>query len=1650
MRTIHTPASLRPFVRSMLKLMNIRHLLFIVTLVCVAVWLSGLGIKLFRPAKAAIFAIRFVSTSGTDALDCIGSPCATINYAVSQAIAGDTISVAAGTYTQNPIINKSVTLTGANAGIAGSGVRGAESIIRTSGAAQTAVFSVTASNVTINGFTIDGDDPGQAGIPLQSGDNANASYGVRPTGAISNLTVSNNIIKKVEIGLRGDSAGQGHVITQNWFDSIGHFDFGYAVSIRNNFYANVTNNKMTKAWTGVHINNHNGPGGPASFLITGNEIHSYAGGILYWLQYNQATGATISGNMITAETGAVANNFGVLMVSIQDMLNPSFTNNTITGHDYGIGLTNTSTSNSITVGSTNAITGTKVAGVYLTDNLTFNPVGTTDLTTNAYTGAANAIAVNLNGVPISAASGVGVKVETSRTMAADVTTTANIMGGTSISGGTTGLLVTGAATALSGNTLNNTSFSGQSGDYITLANTALDNLTINATAVTFNGLTGATATTAQNFAIEDKLKHAIDDPSLGFILVKTGAVFTTVNSFNAPNTTTPSIQRAVDLANSSETVNVGAGTFIEDVVVTKTLIVCGTGPASTIVSGPIGGPGSTFALTASNIELKGFKITREGNNVTDWNNGGTNTAGVSIAGASLTGINVHDNLVIQNRTGIDINNSSGNTVRNNIVTDNNTGMIFRNVTDNETVVENEITLNRTVGIVFLNANTEPAQSALNCTFSNNNLSGNWYAQIVDRQLGTTNGNPIPTPGTTNLKNFSGNWFGTNMPVITTMNSAEPGYATHIPVEFGGTATPPGGQPDIAGPASANFDYTPYLDVGTDTNVETTLGRGTYGFQGSFNVLDVIASNAQTGATGRIQEGVNLVNIGGTVKALNGTYTENANVNKAATLAGTPTINGTLAASVAGATISPGFSPGIIPSGNLTLTSGSVISIELASAAGPGTGHDQLDVTGTVSLGNATLNATSSFAPSIGTSFVIINNDLAEAVTGTFNGLPNGATFVVGSTLLQINYASGTNNNDVVLTAVNFNTTTTVTSSPNPSTFGQPVTFTATVATNPASSTTPTGSVTFIIDGVPAGTVGLNGAGQASLATSSLTPAGSPHSVTAVYSPNAGFNTSTGTLAGGQTVNKANTTTAITSDNPDPSALGQVVTIAYNVTVGSPGAGTPTGNVTVTATTGESCIGTVAAGSCTITFTTPGTRTLTANYAGDANFNGSASPGASHQVLNGLTLGGGLADPLVCTGPGNVLNVTATVTNTNAITVSVDFSATPTVAGQLLVIGGSCTATGQLSGTCSTTGNTQVSFSGQVAAGQTVTFTYRVQVADNVPTGTSVCMTSISSLNSGPAQTIQACATVNCPAVGPGSLFPSTAEVSDQKAGSVLVYNLYSSSIAAPNQQNTRVSITNTNPGLSIAVHLFFVDGATCSIADSLVCLTPNQTASFLASDIDPGTTGYIVAVASDLVTGCPVDFNYLIGDEYVKLSSGHAANLAAESFAALAGGLPACNGLSVTALLSFDGTSYNRAPRVLAASNIPSRADGNDTLIVLNRFGGSLAAGAGTLGSLFGIFYDDAENPLSFTFTAGVCQFRSSLSSNFPRTAPRFEQFIPAGRSGWAKFYSQSDVGLLGAQINFNANAGTAANAFNQGHNLHKLTLTTAATLTIPIFPPNC
>ena len=304
---------------------------------------------------------------------------------------------------------------------------------------------------------------------------------------------------------------------------------------------------------------------------------------------------------------------------------------------------------------------------------------------------------------------------------------------------------------------------------------------------------------------------------------------------------------------------------------------------------------------------------------------------------------------------------------------------------------------------------------------------------------------------------------------------------------------------------------------------------------------------------------------------------------------------------------------------------------------------------------------------------------------------------------------------------------------------------------------------------------------------------------------------------------------------------------------------------------------------------------------------------------------------------------------------------------------------------------------------------------------------------------------------PGLPYPQESEVSDQKAGSVLIYNFYSSSATASNTENTRINITNTNIYNAAFVHLFFVANS-CTVADAYICLTANQTASFLTSDFDPGFRGFIVAIAVDGVNGAPTRHNYLIGDEYIKLASGHSANLGAEAFSKLNDNNVISTDGSLAALF-FDGLnlagSYNRVPRVLASDNIPSRVDGNDTLIILNRIGGNYTTGGASIGSIFGLLYDDAENVLSFT-TNGGCQKRFSISNTEPRTVPRFETFIPSGRSGWMKLWGASDVGILGAQINFNANAAAQANAFNGGHNLHKLTLSAAANLVVPVYPPSC
>lgn len=111
-----------------------------------------------------------------------------------------------------------------------------------------------------------------------------------------------------------------------------------------------------------------------------------------------------------------------------------------------------------------------------------------------------------------------------------------------------------------------------------------------------------------------------------------------------------------------------------------------------------------------------------------------------------------------------------------------------------------------------------------------------------------------------------------------------------------------------------------------------------------------------------------------------------------------------------------------------------------------------------------------------------------------------------------------------------------------------------------------------------------------------------------FTPTDGVDYSAATKSVSITVNKASTTTTITSVSPNPALLGGPVLVSVSV-VGSTNVTAPSGNVTVTASTGESCPAVAPTGSCTLTFLTTGLRTMTASYSGDANFTGSSTTGS---------------------------------------------------------------------------------------------------------------------------------------------------------------------------------------------------------------------------------------------------------------------------------------------------------------------------------------------------------------------------------------------------------------------------------------------------------
>jgi autotransporter-associated beta strand protein len=286
-----------------------------------------------------------------------------------------------------------------------------------------------------------------------------------------------------------------------------------------------------------------------------------------------------------------------------------------------------------------------------------------------------------------------------------------------------------------------------------------------------------------------------------------------------------------------------------------------------------------------------------------------------------------------------------------------------------------------------------------------------------------------------------------------------------PLVLSGTLNIAGPGQVLAGPLTL-ATTNPTIQVATDASLAVdAVISGPGGFTKAFPGTLTLNSNNTFPGTIFVTAGT---------LAVNGSQPNNP-VNLApGTLAGTGTVGAVTFGVVGSRTLTPGNNgPSILTCSNLSLYLTTLFATDLNGAI-PGFGYDQVNVHGTVALSNAILSLTLGYTPALGDTFTIINNDGADPVSGTFNGLLAGALLTNGATIFRIAYNGG-DGNDVILTTTLGAPASTLTSITNlPSSFkqltGQGVsnlTYAVQAATNLAApiTWTPLGAATANSNGV---------------------------------------------------------------------------------------------------------------------------------------------------------------------------------------------------------------------------------------------------------------------------------------------------------------------------------------------------------------------------------------------------------------------------------------------------------------------------------------------------------------------------------------------------------------------------------------------------------
>jgi len=261
-----------------------------------------------------------------------------------------------------------------------------------------------------------------------------------------------------------------------------------------------------------------------------------------------------------------------------------------------------------------------------------------------------------------------------------------------------------------------------------------------------------------------------------------------------------------------------------------------------------------------------------------------------------------------------------------------------------------------------------------------------------------------------------------------------------------------------------------------------------------------------------------------------------------------------------------------------------VSISLTSGSVAFTGTQQVAITGA----NTNCTITINNGTGLGSCNVNFTSSGIKTLVATYSGDTDHA-----SSTASAKHYSLTNNNDTI---------TEITShTPDPSVINSSVT----VSVQVISIVVPTGTVTIGGANTNCTVTLANGAGSCNVI---FTTPGAK-TISATYNPDASHTGSS--TSAGHTVALPATVTTITADTPDPSEVGGAVTVTVTVA----GVSTiPTGTVTITGADTNCTITLLSGtGSCSVVFTSGGSKILSAQYSGDSL--NAASKGDAPHIVN---------------------------------------------------------------------------------------------------------------------------------------------------------------------------------------------------------------------------------------------------------------------------------------------------------------------------------------------------------------------------------------------------------------------------------------------------